>query len=65
MTTPKPSTIIHTMRELRRQQVRMSYMDAAAINYIMDNELMEEKLWPCTTLLITDAGLEFIRENEE
>ena len=63
--TLSPRTIIHTMRELQRQGVRMSYMNADAIKFIMDNDLIEQKLWPATYIHITESGWAYMCENEE
>lgn len=45
--------------------MRTSSMNAAALKFIMDNELMEQSLWPATTIRITEAGHAYISENEE
>ena len=63
--TLNPRTVIRTMRELKRQGVRTSSMNAAALKFIMDHELMEQSLWPATTIRITVAGYTYISENEQ
>lgn len=61
--TPNPSTVIHTMRQLKTYGCRMSYMDRATVKFITDNELVEQIDWPSTYIRITAAGAEYIAEN--
>ena len=65
MNTPSPSRVIATMRELRRLGVKTSSMDAAAIKFIQENQLVEQVKWPSIFIRITEAGNEYIAENSE
>ena len=61
--TPRPSTVIFTMRSLKREQVRTGWMDRDAIKFIMDNRLMAQHEWPGYSISITEAGAEYTAEN--
>jgi hypothetical protein len=56
------STVIYTMRELRRQQVRTSTMNRDALDYIRDNRLMREHMWPASHIVYTEAGIDYLQE---
>lgn len=64
MSAISPSRVVYTLRQLKRNQMRTTDMDAAAVKYITDNELVKQTNWPATVINITEAGYEYIADNE-
>ena len=63
--TPSPRSIIYTMRELKRHNVRLYGMDLEALDFIRENRLMEEVNWPASFIRFTNAGINYIQENSD
>lgn len=61
-----PITIIHAMRTILKEQCTYSYMDESVKRFIFEEaKLLRVVEWPAFCIVITDAGVEYIRENEE
>lgn len=63
--TPDPRLVCRVIRQLLKIQCRDSTMNAAAVRFITDNELVRESNWPAYHLTVTDEGHEFLRKHEE
>ena len=60
-----PTTIIRTMRTILREQCTYSYMDKGVRRFIFEQGLLRVNRWPAFCIVMTQAGAEYIRENEE
>lgn len=57
--------VIRTMRTILREQCTFSYMRPEVKRFIFDDGLLKVTRWPAFCVTLTDAGAEYIRENEE
>lgn len=61
---PTPSQVCYTMRRLLKDKVSSYNLDRTALKYITDHDLIVEVRWPATFLKITEAGYQYLIENE-
>jgi hypothetical protein len=61
----RPNMVCATLRQLKREQCRMSYMNREALDFIRDNKLVTEHHWPGFHLTISEAGVEYLHEHEQ
>ena len=64
MKTVDADVVCRTIRQLRREQMRTSLMNRAALDFIIEHGLVTETHWPGYVLSISPAGLEYLREHE-
>ncbi len=64
-TEPNPRLVIATMRQIKRDQRTMSYMDRETCRFIFDAGLMKLTEWPAWVISYTQDGIDYLQENSE
>jgi hypothetical protein len=63
--TLNPQVVCHTIRELRKAQCKTAFMNSDVTRFIKEEGLVQEVLWPCHHIRITEAGLQYLAEHEQ
>ena len=63
--TINPRELCYAIREMKRKGCYVSHVNAAAARFALASGLLHESHWPAYTVSITDAGYQYLIDNEE